>query len=377
MEVRWAQTLGEVGLDARQWNNLAAMSNTNSVFQTHQWATSWWATFGYEHEPLLVTVANSRGVVGVAPLVVRRGRSRERVVRFLGDGRADYCDVLGSRQDPEVTLALLQAVLRSHSWDVIELNNLPEASATPGLIRDLCHDRGFPLRTDQQYICPTLLISGLEGFAHSVRNKASLRRRENHFRRQGRLTCSHLRSFAEIEPYLDRFFEQHISRWASTRSPSLFLDGRNRCFYRELAQSLSGESWLLFSVLELNGEPIAFHFGFDYGNSLIWYKPSFNIQKASGSPGLVLVKHLIDFALSNNRCELDFTVGDEPFKRRFTNTTRRTLSVRVYRDSARFVLASSRQLAARVAKRALRWSEQRSGGRPSRAGTSGERTDGD
>jgi CelD/BcsL family acetyltransferase involved in cellulose biosynthesis len=58
-----------------------------------------------------------------------------------------------------------------------------------------------------------------------------------------------------------------------------------------------------------------------------------------------MVRHLIDYAISHRRRELDFTVGDEPFKRRFTNLTRRALHVQVYRNSMVRLRHFTRELA--------------------------------
>jgi CelD/BcsL family acetyltransferase involved in cellulose biosynthesis len=142
---------------------------------------------------------------------------------------------------------------------------------------------------------------------------------------------------------VDRFFAQHIARWSDTATPSLFVDPRNQQFYRELARELSRRRWLLCTVVEFDDEPVAFHYGFDYNGAVLWYKPSFNRRYARMSPGLVLVRHLIGYAIQESRHELDFTIGDEPFKGRFTNTTRKTLRFRVFRDPLRFLYESVKQ----------------------------------
>jgi len=344
IDVRLVSSFGEVGVDETQWNRLAACSSTNTVFQTHQWASSWLAAFGQEHEPRVLIATNSRGVAGIAPLVARRGHSQDGVLRFVGDGRADYSDFLADAREPGVTGALLGALLGERSWDIIELNNVPELSDTVRVVQASCRKAGFRVLTVEQFVCPTLLLDGRDDLATRIINKPSLRRRENYFRRRGRLVCRHLTSLSEIEPHLERFFAQHVARWAASPSPSLFVNERNRVFYRELAARLSPQGWLLFSVLEFDDQPIAFHFGFDYCGSVIWYKPSFDLSYAAGSPGLVLVRELISYALRHDRRELDFTVGAEPFKARFTNATRRTLGLRIYRSTARFAAAYSRRL---------------------------------
>ena len=130
------------------------------------------------------------------------------------------------------------------------------------------------------------------------------------------------------------------------------MEDRNREFYRLLTQNLSDSSWLLFTVVELDGQPIAMHYGFDFCGVVTWYKPSFDPTFAAHSPGLVLLRHLIEYAATRRRRELDFTWGDEPFKARFTNHVRRTIHLQIYRDSVRYNLDRANRLLRSVARRA-------------------------
>lgn len=343
MRARIVSAFDQIGLDERGWNELTARSDTNTVFQTHEWALSWWEAFGDQYEPFFVTVSDAAGIAGVAPLVVERGLSRERVIRFLGDGRADYCDVLAASGKREVKAAIFDALFASKRWDVIELNNVPAQSTTVEIVGAICDRAGYRVLMDDHFVCPTLLIQGHEETAWKIFNKPGLRRRQNYFERSGRLVCRHLTSMVEIEPYLDQFFSQHVARWHGSKSPSLFTDERNRLFYRELTANLTSKGWILFSVVEFDDRPIAFHYGFDYNAAVLWYKPSFDVTYAARSPGLVLVRQLIGYAIEQKRRELDFTVGDEPFKSRFTNSRRKTVRIRIFRNSGRFLFARGKR----------------------------------
>jgi CelD/BcsL family acetyltransferase involved in cellulose biosynthesis/predicted ATP-grasp superfamily ATP-dependent carboligase len=344
------ESLADVGVDANEWNALASRSDTNTVFQTHEWSRSWLATFGDQYTPFFVRVANGNGVAGIAPFVVER-RATERVVRLLGDGRADYLDFIAAGSQADVVKAVFDTLTQDGGWDIVELNNIPGDSQTVELVRAISDAHGFRTLVDDQYPCPTLLIEGREDEALQVLNKPSLRRRTNYFNRAGRLVCLNLSTAAEVQPYLDAFFAQHVMRWGGKASSSLFVDSRNRDFYRQLTREIAPKGWLLFSIVEFNGKPIAFHYGFDYNGSVIWYKPSFDVEFEQHSPGIVMVQHLIRYAIEHGRRELDFTVGDEAFKRRFTNATRRTFGVSVFRDPARYYWeCSKRELKATVRK---------------------------
>ncbi len=355
-----AGSLSALGIDADAWNALASRSHTNTVFQTHEWADSWLTVFGDLYEPLLVAASDASGLVGIAPLAVSRKASRHRVIRFIGDGRSDYCDILAVREKSAALAAMLDTVFTGSQWDVIVLNNVPARSESVSAVRAIAEHSGFNVLVEDQFVCPALLIEGHEEEARKVFNKASLRRRQNFFEREGRLVNRTLSSLADVEPYLDAFFEQHIARWG-TQAQSLFLDPRNRTFYRVLAANLARAGSLMFSVIEFNGQPIAFHYGFDYNGCITWYKPSFNVEFASRSPGSVLVRHLIGVALDRGRRELDFTVGDERFKRRFTNTVRKTVSIRIFRDPIDFHVQRSKRAIVAALRRLYR-SERSDGG---------------
>jgi CelD/BcsL family acetyltransferase involved in cellulose biosynthesis len=354
VEAKIVSSLCEVGLDERGWNDLLATSQTNSVFQTHQWTRSWLTVFGDQCVPRFVTVSDESGTVGLAPLILGLGVSGERVIRFLGDNRADYCDFLTSTSKPQATIQLFEAILCDQSWDLIVLRNIPAHSLSARIASAICRHAGCYVLTSRQFVCPTLLIRGREEEARKILNKPSLRRREQYFRRAGHLLCRHLGAISEIEPHLDPFFAQHITRWTGSNTPSLFLDVRNRVFFRELAARLAPSGSLLFSVVQFDDKVIAYHYGFDYNGTVLWYKPSFDVTHARGSPGLVLLRQLIGYAIEQGRDELDFTIGDEPFKRRFTNSARATVQIRIYRSLGRFALGYCRRLLSSAVKSVAR-----------------------
>jgi len=335
------------------WNALLPTSDTHSVFQTHEWNRSWWETFREPLEPCTVMVTGHEGLAGIAPLVIPKQSSYGRVVRFLGDGRSDYCDFLTGASREAALTAMLNAVFSGVDWDMIELNNLPSRSPTIPIVQSICERAGFKTLVSEQFLCRALVVEGREASARFILNKPSLRRSTNFFQRAGRLTCRGLTRADEIEPYLDRFFEQHVERWSGTQSPSLFLNQRNRTFYQTLTRNLSASGLLLFSVIELDGAPIAFHYGFDHDGVVIWYKPSFDIKHGAHSPGLVLMRHLIDYTVNGNKRELDFTLGDEAFKRRFANETRTTVGLRIFRRQSGYVLEQMRRTTVQAVKRAI------------------------
>ncbi len=351
LHVTLASSFEELDLDAAGWNALLARNDTDSVFQTYEWLSTWCDVYREAFEPILVTVRSGGRVVGVLPLMRERSAANtSRSIRFLSDTRADYCDVIVPDRKDEVMAAALEVLLGGGECDVLELRGIPENSQTTRVLSEACADVGAFVLVRDQAPCPTLLVQGHLDSATAILHKQSLRRRVNYFKRTGRLVYRDLSLASDIDPYLDVFFAQHISRRAQTDSPSLFLDPSNVLFYRRLVQRLSDTGWNLFTVVEHDDQPIAFHYGFDYHDSLVWYKPAFDVHRAKHSPGLVLVSHLIEYAIQHNRRELDFTVGNETFKHRLTNYNRTIRTVNVYRKSVDFAVESWRRTVTQTVK---------------------------
>ena len=83
---------------------------------------------------------------------------------------------------------------------------------------------------------------------------------------------------------------------------------------------------------------IAFHFGFLYNKKFLWYKPSFDVRLAKHSPGEVLLKELLEYAYARGCEEFDFSIGEEPFKKRFANILRKNYSYKIFKSSGPFYL---------------------------------------
>jgi CelD/BcsL family acetyltransferase involved in cellulose biosynthesis len=307
------------------WTALLHRSPGHSVFQTFAWNVCWWSAFRGSHELFVILAYAGPDLVGIAPMMISRekgpmGGVRSHV-RFIGsiNDASDYCDFI---TDPDVPLAL-HALLEemsvsSKGFHRIDLSNFPSHSPNRARILEYFRSQNARFTVEFQADAPVRILGDNQADLKAA-NKSSLRRHTNLFARSGELSFHQCRSEGEIQGYLDLFFEQHKSRRAQTDSRSQFLDPAQQVFYRELVRGAFRHGWLRFDVVLFNGAPLAFHFGFEYQRRFIWYKPTFDVQFASRSPGEVLIKFLLDDAIRKGLEEFDFTVGSEAFKYRFAN----------------------------------------------------------
>lgn len=323
------------GLDV-QWNALLARCPQHSVFQTYDWQLCWWKAFHAGHELFLVLAHRDGELVGIAPLMlVRRGNTpgRDRSeLHFIGstNGAADYCDLITDPTVEGVARALLDAAEAGATGiHRIDLSHLPGASPNRAAILEHFSRRGARLLVEFQADAPALVL-GDAGPDLKAANKSSLKRLAKYFQRTGTLRCLRCGSEAEVLGFLDAFFEQHRARRAQTDAPSQFLDPAQRDFYCSLVTEAFRHGWLRFDVLLLDGVPLAFHFGFEYRDRFLYYKPTFDVRHAARSPGKLLLEYLLDDAIERGLEEFDFGVGAEAYKFRFANRIRRNERIIVF-----------------------------------------------
>ncbi|MET0068351.1 MAG: GNAT family N-acetyltransferase [Candidatus Thiodiazotropha sp.] len=331
MHIVHVADISDIPLSREAWNRLVSQNETNTLFLTHEWFSSWYDTFSVGHELCLLLVYEGENPIGFAPLVVCKHDNKHKTLQFAGYCNADYLDFVAPTSKKQViNLIFNYLVDEFNDWDRILLYNIPSESSTSAYIEEACNRLNLPCLERNAINCPYLQIEGHQEEVDRLINKYRNKRPFNYFSKQGELIFRRL-SQEDIDKHLPVFFSQHIQRWEGTPFPSLFNNHLNQLLYKNVAQQFVDTDWLHFSVVELDGKPISYHYGFDYDDKYYWYKPSFNTDYSAHSPGILMVRYLIESALIRQRKELDFTIGDEPFKKRFTNSKRHNINLDVFR----------------------------------------------
>ena len=314
-----------LGIEESAWDRAVAMSPTRSIFQTLAWQRSWWKAFGRGHL-LLMAVYESDQLIGIAPLFADQG-----MVYFVGSGGSDYLDFIGMFSNPQLLLSVLK-LAREQAPDFVGFHfyHIPEGSPTIRNLVAIAPELGLNCFDEGTLDAPSLRFQDWPVAKRLPSQKKSLVRHEHALRKLGNLVVDHFSEGSQIEPLLSAFFDQHIGRWAATPFPSLFLDQKQCEFYQILTQTVSSRGWLRFTRVSIDNQPIAFHFGFLFQDSFLWYKPSFEIRYADKSPGEVLLRSLLIQSQIEGVKLFDFGLGDEPFKERFTTEIRRVRTWSLY-----------------------------------------------
>lgn len=330
MQIRIYDNFSQIPLARDEWNALIHRSATTTIFQTHQWASAWWQIFGDRHKLLYMAVEDAGQIRGFAPLMAASTGGAGNALHFLADANSDYCDFASDGNRYAVLDTLVRYFAREHAgWDSLTLRNIPEQSPTLAALMTLCMKHGLWPHLSRRIAAPRIVFAPDD---REFKLKYSVRRHCNRMERLGKVEFRILHDRRDLPRMLDALYEQHVGRYQLKGEHSLFENTQFRSFYALLANELMDAGWLHFSELLLDDQPIALHYGFKYNKVLTWYKPAFDITHRQYSPGTVLIKHLIDYASEHRLDALDFTIGNEPFKDRFSNAVNYNRNLTIYRN---------------------------------------------
>lgn len=343
LECKILNDFAELEKLSTDWTRLQTAAGEGEIFQHFAWVAAWWQSLAKGGRLFTPIVFCQDRIVGILPLILT-----DRRLRFLGYSVSDYNHFLA---EPDVSDAVLEICLdtlraRASEWDEIVFENIPETSLLTVCIRSLPHRWQRMLVGMPGDSCPTMLLKeNKQDVLKSSMDK--LKRAANRLRRMDKVTFRHIVDPAEAVAQLPPFFKQHIRRSAMAGRRSGFLDKDYASFYRNLLERVSPEKEIRFSVLELGGRAVAYHFGSLFNGKYFWYKPSFDIDLWELAPGQAMLWHLFEYLQTADVEEFDFGRGDESFKYRFSNHVRQNLV---------FIFHASRYRAA--ARRIYLWSRQ-------------------
>jgi CelD/BcsL family acetyltransferase involved in cellulose biosynthesis len=135
----------------------------------------------------------------------------------------------------------------------------------------------------------------------------------------------------EVSTFLDRFFALEAAGWKGRQGTAIARDERTAFYYRSVAAVAAREGWLALRSLELDGRPVAMHFGLRYGGVYSLPKPAYDEALRACSPGQLLFREVVAESEAAGLREIDFLGPDMPWKRDWVPELRPHDWIHVYR----------------------------------------------
>jgi len=305
-ELAFVETLEELRDD---WSRLA--HDTNNLFGTWEWISTWWRNFGRNGDRIVVSCRERDGRLAAILPLYRVSVHGLRLIRFLGHGAADQIGRIRAPADYAQAAYSLRQLLdeRLAGWSLFLGEELPAEHDSASLLRARLVSRTATptIRFDEGGDWDDFLASRSANFRQQVR-----RRERNVFRRhdvQYRLVVTS----DDLQGELDILFRLHRLRWG--RRLSTFSSQEQ--FHREFAEHAQQRGWLRLWFLEAEGVPVAGWYGFRYCGTEYYYQAGRDPRLDRDALGFVLLSHTIRQALEDGVTEYRFLRGGEAYKYRF------------------------------------------------------------
>ena len=313
------------------WNETVKFCGNESLFSSYQWLKCWLDVYGTDYRQFIPCVKENGAIVAMAPLVIVPIKFLGvtlKVLKFIGDGSADYLDFT-VRNDSDSCLKMLVDFIYDHhdKWDYCSFAPIVESSMTIKFLREYCLKLKMPNLVLQRTVSPYLMLDFRpEDLPKKVKKglRYDLKRGEIELNKLGLVEYTEFTDRQEAISELRHFFNMLDTREEATgRVGSEYENAlRKNIFKKYLENDLMRES-VNFCRLSIDTLPIAYHFGFEFNQKLLWYKPAFDIKYSRFCVGKILIKKSIEYAIDKKYTEFDFLLGDEKYKYQWTNTSRK------------------------------------------------------
>lgn len=160
----------------------------------------------------------------------------------------------------------------------------------------------------------------------SKNHRIDVRRQRKRLAELGSLALWSPCTLEEANRVLDEFFDVHDEKWLAQGSPGRFRGENRRRQFREILKHLWGHE-MHFTTVRLEDKHISYHFGFQSGGWIQWYRPSYRSEFHGYSPGKVHIALLLEDALRKGWAGFDFLNGNEPYKSLWANESRSIYSL--------------------------------------------------
>jgi CelD/BcsL family acetyltransferase involved in cellulose biosynthesis len=292
-----------------EWRALVEACPHASPFQSPEWLLAWREAF-LRSGLWALAVRDGARLVGLAPLYIHVAEDGARQLTLLGNGLSDRLDLIAAPGPAAgVATALFEQLTRRRElWDVCDFRDLPAGSPVlAAAVADVAEDVVEP-----EPPCPTLDLSDA-GAVPPKRRRQDLDRCARRLAEQGRAVCR-TADAGSLADDLGHLMRLHAARWARRGEPGVLADAAVKDFHERASAALLAGGGLRLDLLELDGRPIAAHYGFRRGGRGYSYIHGYDPAFAACAPSRLLLAHVIAEARRDGLAEFDFLRGAEPYK---------------------------------------------------------------
>jgi CelD/BcsL family acetyltransferase involved in cellulose biosynthesis len=306
------------------WKRLKHVQHSNP-YQSLSWLNAWFTTIGRKRglQTVVAVARTTEKTVLILPLALHQ-QAGIKTLSFLGHQNGNqntgfWDGEFYSEVKPEQVNSLLADICSQVGADLLSLQNIPEtwfgrehplimenASSSPSPI----FTRSLPADFD------TLFRE-----THSKSSRKNLARKQKHLQATNGYRIVKAETQEDLKRGFEAFLQQRSMRAAAAGIPNVFSEPSARDFLATLlclrqTDNDPHERSLDLWFLEAGGAIRSTYLCVEQGNTIYAYSNSVaHDEMLPNSPGLILIKEIIEYACSDSDLEvLDLGLGEERYK---------------------------------------------------------------
>ena len=310
----------------RDWEELADATRA-SPFRRPGWIGAWWNAFG-QGKLEIATVRLEGRLTAVLPLRRRFGA----LMSPTNWHTPDFGPVASDGR----SLRRLAQELFAHPPRRFSLAFLDSESETASFLRDAAAERRFLVLERTLERSPYVEVDRTwaeyeRSLSRNVRGDA--RRRLRRLQELGAITVDVCDGSERLEELLTEGFRIEASGWKGSSGSAINSQQQTDAFYRSVARWAAARGWLCLAFLRLDGAPIAFHYCLEFDGMHYFIKGGHSPAYSRFSPGKALTYAMLSRAFSVGLSTYEFLGADDPWKLRWTSSSRHRLIFHAFRPA--------------------------------------------
>jgi len=267
-----------------------------------------------------------------------------RVLQFLTVPDTQICGVLAIPKDLSVVVEAVLAEWRSirHTWDLVELADLPTDGTQLPVLVAACRHHGLPTSTRPDGVNPWIPLDTdwTQFYAdRSRRLKKANNSNANRLHRAFRTVDIEWLTRESVEPIrydalLLQLIELSAKSWKHTTGLTLNYPAP-QAFIRRLVQHAYKDDWLSIFLLRLDGQAAAMEFQLIYKGHVHALRADYDEALSRHSPGSYLNWKLLQTLFGFGLLRYWMGPGDNPYKAHWTETADALSRLRIYGTTLR------------------------------------------
>ena len=304
------------------WKTLENNGHSN-VFQKCNWVQNWYKTVGepiHKVQLFIVSISYENKVEAILPLGILK-KSGVKKLQWLGGIHSDYMGpIIGSSSD--IFLTNFEAI-----WNEI-LSSLPEFDLLyldkqiPNIGNNV--NPFFHMKVSKKItnVHQAHFRGNWEHYKDGISKKvlADTARQRKRLSKLGKLSFVVLSNEEEKNLFLEKLFLFKRIRYQEMGVEDVLEKKEHRDFYFNMPFQIGQSARAHCSVLKLNEEIIAMHWGAVDGKIFYYLMPAYcGAEWSKYSPGKILLEDLMLSCHQSGLNVFDFTSGDESYKKIWAN----------------------------------------------------------